>query len=285
MRSALAVAATASAQTDKAVVRERGEGANWALLIGVNDYLNVSPLKYSVADIHALRKQLVATGFGHDHVFTLADDGADVRRRPLRKNIDRHLNALLGTLDDSGEAIAAPGMVEAGDLVIVAFSGHGVHLDGTSYLCPTDTDLDETSTLISVERIYKQLELSGANVKLVIVDACRNDPRQRGDKAYATGGNARSLAADFGSPPSGILVLSSCAPGQRSWEDNALSHGVFMNFVVSGLGGAADKYKGNRDNQVSLLELYSYAADKTKAHVAEMIRSGLADGANAPAQG
>src|SRR5690606_3345840 len=105
--------------------------------------------------------------------------------------VDRHLNTLLGTLDESGEALEAPGLVEKGDLVVVAFSGHGVHLDGTSYLCPTDTDLEQPSTLISVERIYKQLELSGASVKLVIVDACRNDPRRRGSKGFERSAGAR----------------------------------------------------------------------------------------------
>jgi formylglycine-generating enzyme required for sulfatase activity len=280
--AAAPVAAQEGGLYEKSIARERTAGTKWALLIGVNEYLNVASLKYSVADIQALRRQLVATGFAADHVLALTDDGEHVRNRPLKKNIDRHLNGLLGTLNTTGDQLLAPGLVERGDLVVIAFSGHGVHLDGTSYLCPTDTDLDDAATLVSVERIYRQLELCGASVKLVIVDACRNDPRRDGSKGFDRSAEAKSLSAAFDSPPSGILVMSSCAPGQRSWEDTQLAHGVFMNFVVDGLGGAADTQRGNRDHLVSLLELYSYAAEKTKTHVAGMMRRGLADGAQTP---
>jgi formylglycine-generating enzyme required for sulfatase activity len=47
-----------------------------------------------------------------------------------------------------------------------------------------------------------------------------------------------------------------------------LQHSVFFNFVVEGLKGAADQEKGNSNQQVSMLELYSYAQEKTKLRVA-----------------
>lgn len=41
-----------------------------------------------------------------------------------------------------------------------------------------------------------------------------------------------------------------------------------MKYLLDGLGGAADKSVGDRNQKVSLLELYRYASDKTKTHVA-----------------
>ena len=42
--------------------------------------------------------------------------------------------------------------------------------------CPADADLKDRETLISLNQVYKDLEKCPAAVKLLLVDACRNDP-------------------------------------------------------------------------------------------------------------
>jgi len=145
------------------------------------------------------------------------------------------------------------------DLVLVAFSGHGVHLDGKSFFCPTDANLDSPeTTMVPLDFIYRQLDGSRARQKLLLVDACRNDPRPPGSRdATAHTKSLEGLGEQLKAIPAGITALSSSAAGQISWEDTKLGHGVFMYYVMDGLSGKADE-AGNRDGVVSLLELYNY---------------------------
>ena len=254
----------------KSLLVERTGNQKWALLIGVNDYSYVTDLKFCGNDIVALQKQLLAVGFPQDHV-TLMHEGAQERRyQPYKSNIEVELGLLLGELDESGTRLKKRGLAEPGDLVIVAFSGHGIHPTGEnkSYFCPIDAIVNKSRSMVALEKIYKLLELSPAGVKLLVVDACRNDPRPGGQKAMKATTETKGFAKTLENPPKGILVLSSCAPGQVSWEDEQIQHGVFMKYVLEGLGGAADEAIGDRNQKVSLLELYRYTSDKTKTYVA-----------------
>jgi len=229
-----------------------------ALLIAVDDYARINDLTYCGSDMTTFQERLLAAGFAANEVLLLSSNAAQPQFKPLKEHIQRELGAILGAAG-------------SGDLVLAAFSGHGVHLDGVSYLCPVEADLDAPQrSMISLEDVYARLIACKARQKLLLVDACRNDPRPGGQRAVARpttalDGFSRSLE----SPPEGILVLTSCRPGQLAVEDPSLGHGVFMHFILQGLEGEADRDPdGNRDGRVSLLELYHYASVKTKAHVA-----------------
>jgi uncharacterized caspase-like protein len=144
-------------------------GSKWALLIGVDSYLDtrLGKLNYCGADALALRDLLVPqAGFAQDQVIVMQDKEDDPVRRPLRKAIQRTLQAFL----------AQP---KPGDLVLISFSGHGTHVGQTSYLCPTDADMDEPKlTMLSVSQLYDMLKTDcKAAQKIVLVDACRKDPK------------------------------------------------------------------------------------------------------------
>ena len=222
-------------------------GQRWAVLVGVNQYAELADLNYCVADARRLRDQLVAAGFGADNVFLLVDGAASAADLPNRQNIQRRIESVLKVARDD-------------DLVLVAFSGHGVHLDGKSYFCPTDASLDSPqTTMVPLDFIYRQLDGSKARQKLLLVDACRNDPRPPGSRdATSHKRSLEGLDEQLRAVPAGITALSSSAAGQISWEDDKLGHGVFLYHVLDGLAGKADE-AGNRDGVVSLLELYNYA--------------------------
>jgi len=151
---------------------------------------------------------------------------------------------------------------------VVAFSGHGVHLDGKSYLCPAEAQLSRPKeTMVSLETVYDSLRTSKASLKVLLVDACRNDPRRGGSKSLKPTTETKQFAASLERPPTGILLMASCAPGQISMEEKSLGggHGVFMNYVLQGLRGDAD---ADRSGAVSLLELYKFANRNTKTFVA-----------------
>lgn len=224
----------------------------WALLVGVDDYTHFRDLEYCQADVEGLRKSLVDVGFPKDNVTLLTDGAEQQHHLPFKNNIERQLQLLLATVREQ-------------DMVVVAYSGHGLYLSGTSYLCPTDSLLSEpTKTMVSLDSVYQMLQSCPARQKLLLVDACRNDPSLTGAKSAATFNNSQEFMASLKQPPEGILLLTSCKEGQRSVEDPKFGHGVFLYYLIEGLEGAAD---ANRNGMISLFELYMYSELKTKTYV------------------
>lgn len=141
----------------------------FAVLIGVENYAHpkLSKLNYSVDDVTALAEVLKGTGY---QVTLLTDDTGkkDKMLIPTRGNFEYELKRVLA-LCKTPE-----------DKVLVAFAGHGLEFEGQKdvFFCPQDavpltTDL---VTLISLSKVCSDLDRSFAGVKIVLVDACRNDP-------------------------------------------------------------------------------------------------------------
>jgi formylglycine-generating enzyme required for sulfatase activity len=229
----------------------------WALLVGVDDYVSLQDLRFCGHDASALSDALRRSGFDDRRLFLLHDGATESRYRPFKANVEKQLDIVLN--------LAGPD-----DLVIVSFSGHGIHIDGKSYLCPNEAeDTRPDETMIAVDDVYKKFGECRAALKLLLVDACRNDPRPAGRKSAKPAEDRQSFGAVFDRPPEGIVVLASCAPGQISWEDEGLKHGVFMHHILRGLAGDAD---GNRNGRVTLGELYDFASNETKVYVANHFR-------------
>ncbi len=249
----LAVASLHAQQGTRQIVREEAGPQRWAVLIGVNDYVELEDLKYCGRDMQALAERLARAGFPEDQIFLLHGGAADAKNLPIKANIERQIDLVLS-------------LAEEDDLVLVAFSGHGMHAEGVTYLCPTEAKpADPKGSMVSLDFVYEKLEKCPATLKLLLADACRNDPRPEGRKTAEPKGDAAALAKQFERPPAGVLVLASCDEGQVSWEDQELEHGVFTHYLLKGLSGEAD---GNGNGRVSLGELFEYSNLATKKHVA-----------------
>ncbi len=253
--SALAVGllATRGQTQDKKDDKPKARHQRWAILIGVDDYAQAQDLQYCGADQRAFRERLIKSGFDEDNVFLLHDDAKEKKYLPFKANIEKQLDLVLGLL-------------EKDDIIVLAFSGHGLHFGGKSYICPTDAKLDDPNSLVSMDSVYDRLKKSPTAFKLVVVDACRNDPRPGGQRSLTPTDGTRQFAQTLERPPEGLVLLNSCAPGEISWEEKDFGHGVFMHFLMDGLSGQADE---NGDGKVSLSELSQYAGRKTKLHVAK----------------
>ncbi len=240
--------ASTSAQT----ITPPATGQRWAMLVGVNDYVTMRKLNHCVDDMQALRDQLVQSGFAEDHVYLLCDQASDAARLPTKRNIEKRLDLLLSLVKD-------------GDVLLIAFGGHGIWLNGKTYLCPSEADGDDhEATMVCLEDyIYHKLERSRASLRLLLVDACRDVP-QRG----RSGGKDTndSFIRGLERPPEGVLVFNSCSPGQRAQEDSKLRHGVFTHFLLQGLKGDADR---DEDQRVTLGELSKYVGERTQKYVAD----------------
>ena len=84
-----------------------------------------------------------------------------------------------------------------------------------------------------------QLRESGIGEKLLLVDACRNDPQVRGARRGVTQVDVSSLPEQTG-------VLLSCKAGEFSFESKSYGtgHGAFFYEVIEGLNGAAKDADG-----------------------------------------
>ncbi len=231
--------------------------SRYAVLVGVNVYEKCSNLRYCQADVTALGDQLVKIGFDRRDIAMLTDDS---KMKPSRRNILEQLDVTLKVAD-------------AGDLIVVALSGHGARIGGKSYFCPMDARPDDPEgSMIPIEDLYAQLEKCPARLKMVFIDACRNnylpvEAKPLVEQQKSIDGFAKSLSD--GDLPEGVVLLASCTSGERSWEDETFGHGVFMHYVLKGLAGNADRTasSGDQDGWVELFELCDYVRMETKKHV------------------
>jgi hypothetical protein len=85
---------------------------------------------------------------------------------PTAANVRKELELTLKRLDPA-------------DSVVVALAGHGVQFtpEGDSFFCPADAALENEQTLINLAVVSKALEGCRATFKLLLVDACRNNPK------------------------------------------------------------------------------------------------------------
>jgi formylglycine-generating enzyme required for sulfatase activity len=222
-------------------------GKRYALLVGVREYRHekLPDLKYSDRDVEELAGLLRPAGYQVTLLSTTAGKQEE-RRRPTLANIRRELSAILKEVGKH-------------DVVLIALSGHGLQPEGgkDSFFCPADSNPYKLETLLSLGELYRELEESGVGVKLVLVDACRNE--------IAPG---RSAGVDGGvRPPRGVSVLFACSPGQKAFEPDELRHGVFFHFVLEGLKGKAANERG----EVTWSRLSEYVREQVPAAVPKLV--------------
>ncbi|MBQ4142523.1 MAG: SUMF1/EgtB/PvdO family nonheme iron enzyme [Thermoguttaceae bacterium] len=235
---------TGSSDRGMAIVEK---GNRYALLIGVNQYAKpIRSLRFCMNDMKTLAESFQKIGVPKENIFLMTDD-SELERRPTRANIMRQIESITRLMGE-------------GDQLTIAFSGHGVMVDGKSYLCPSDTDLENRDSIVSRDWAFEQLEKCAARQKIFIVDACRDEVAFGGSKGL---GGAKTLDDPIGAETHGFVLIASCDREQKSWEDENLEHGVFTHFLAEGLSGAA----GDEDGYVSILDLFQYASRKTKKYV------------------
>jgi hypothetical protein len=238
----------------------RAAGKKYALLVGINAYDSdkLPRLEYAVRD--AARTAAVLKKHGYD-VTLLTDEAgrADQSRLPTRDNIERALDGLLGRYDPERKRTDG-GRFRRGDTLLVGFAGHGVQFGADAFLCPQDAIPTEkqAGTLIAVKEVYARLEGAPRGVKLMLIDACRDDG----------GRGTRGVDGDSApAPPRGVGVLFSCSAGEKANEHQDLKHGVFFYHVIRGLEGAA----GEKESaEVTWDSLRSYVKRRVPAQVVQL---------------
>jgi tetratricopeptide (TPR) repeat protein len=238
----------------------RTKGENYAFLVGVGDYdvQELKPLKYASNDIKGFYQALLDSGFRKENI-VLMNEEQKPRFLPEGKKIRGEFTRFLARLEKE-------------DTVIVAFSGHGVQFKNnkTSYFCPLDTKLKDRSSLIALDWVYSRLAKSPARRKLLLVDACRNDPQSDlpGSKGALRKGSLRKLVSHNQPVPKRIVALFSCTAGQKAFEHPDLKHSVFFYYLIQGWKGRA----ANGDGEVTFDGLAAFAKKKTKDYVYQSLK-------------
>ncbi len=231
-------------------------GDNYAFLVAVGDYdvKQFKPLAYTRNDVLEFAKALTDSGFKSENIVLMHDVLKTLKSQrylPQAEKIRKEFDLLLSGVDE-------------GDSVIVAFAGHGVQFEGDdrNFFCPVDADLEEPKrqSLISLKEIYTKLEECPADRKLLLVDACRNDPLSKLARSREKVKLNSVTRPQIEPVPKGIVALFSCSAGQESYEWPDLEHGVFFQQILTGWKGAAD----TGDQELSLDELVAYTRKNTQ---------------------
>ena len=222
-----------------------------ALLIGVEDYRDesISPLNYACSDAKALGADL-SDKCGFDNVRVLASKEGD--DEPTLVNI---INALQDVTVELSED----------DLFLFFFAGHGIEKSENAYLLASDSVAafpDHAS--LSLDLLRKNFESLSAGKRVVLLDACRNNPEAgRGDTDNCLSDViSRDIVAAARSTrlkTSTTVLLSACSSGQRAYEWKAKKHGVFTHYLLEGLRG-----KAWSEDTLYFEDLASYATERVK---------------------
>ena len=126
------------------------------------------------------------------------------------------LNADRRAIDEAVEAFSR--RLGPGEIGLFYYSDHGVQVDGENYLVPINAQLSRQSDAqydaIPLGKVINAVESTRATAKIIILDACRDNPFYRRWRSTARGGTTRGLATPTTSGEGGTLIAFSTAPGK-----------------------------------------------------------------------
>lgn len=193
---------------------------NWAIVVGINQYRFLQPLKYAKRDAE-LMSAFLQNEARFDRIFLFTDDSPEIGGKPtepFRANLLRVLR----------QVFEKPFMKD-GDNFWFFFSGHGIPHNGQDYLMPLDGDPEDIeNTGISTNAITNYLRSCGADNAVMILDACRSGGKKAGE------GIGRQTEEE--ARQTGVISLFSCSPEQYSYELEAIGQGAFTHALLEGLG-------------------------------------------------
>ena len=221
------------------LIRSKVKSANYAIIIGVANYLNdeISKLNYCEKDADDFANVLINDcGYEKTHIIKLC--GKDANRGKI-------LNVLNSLKDRK--------LYQNPDTVIFYFSGHGTAFKGKNYILPFDGSIDmkELSRNISIDEVKGKLETSGFKRRIAFMDACRAPSDAKGPVDWGHGFVKSKY--EFAN---GTKFLLGCEFGKIAWENDKSQNGLFTAYLLDGLKGAAKE----DDNVITFSSLEKYVA-------------------------
>ena len=205
--SLVCVALTATAaQADRRV----------AFVVGNGAYKNVTPLPNPTIDAKSMAGALRNVGFE-------VVEGTNLTRDKMTEKL----------LDFGKKAQGA-------DIAVFYYAGHGIAIGGTNYLLPVDADIKsemdvKLGAAINIDLTLDQT-MSDAKVKLVFLDACRDNPFAAKIKSNSP---TRSVNVQTGlaemKSGEGTLIAFATGPGQTALDGQEGTNSPFTRALIANI--------------------------------------------------
>jgi uncharacterized caspase-like protein len=184
-----------------------------AFVVGNGAYKNVAQLPNPPLDAKAMAAVLRNVGFE-------VVEGTNLTRDKMTEKL----------LDFGKRAQGA-------DVAVFYYAGHGIAISGTNYLLPVDADIKsemdvKLGAAINIDLTLDQT-MGDAKVKLVFLDACRDNPFAAKIKATAT----RSVSVGQGlaemKSGEGTLIAFATGPGQTALDGTDGQNSPFTRALIA----------------------------------------------------
>lgn len=191
-----------------------------ALIVGIDHYSNINPLRGCVNDAHNVRAVLERDADGTTNFVTprmmLGASSTELVTRTALKDAVRELFA------------------DPSEIALLYFAGHGFVEDTGGFLCASDCKTGDDG--FSLNELMTMATTSPATNRVIILDSCHSGIA--GDRP--TMKNTAELAT-------GMTILTASAPDQYALETTARGRpgGVFTTLLVDALNGAAANLVGD----------------------------------------
>ena len=185
-----------------------------AFVVGNGTYKNVAQLPNPPIDAKAMAAVLRNVGF--DVV-----EGTNLTRDTMTEKL----------LDFGKKAQGA-------DVAVFFYAGHGIAISGTNYLLPIDADIKsemdvKLGAAINIDLTLDQT-MSDAKVKLVFLDACRDNPFAAKIKSNSA---TRSVSVQTGlaemKSGEGTLIAFATGPGQTALDGQEGTNSPFTRALIA----------------------------------------------------
>jgi len=129
---------------------------------------------------------------------------------------------------------------QGADVAVFFYAGHGIAISGTNYLLPIDADIKsemdvKLGAAINIDLTLDQT-MSDAKVKLVFLDACRDNPFAAKIKSNAS---TRSVSVQSGlaemKSGEGTLIAFATGPGQTALDGQEGTNSPFTRALIANL--------------------------------------------------
>ncbi|MDJ0696994.1 caspase family protein [Mastigocoleus sp. MO_188.B34] len=225
---------------------------NYALLIGISDYLHINRLNKTMIDASDLYHTLAQNGYQNANMHLLID------KQATKIAISSELNWLANS-------------TRVDDTVIIFFSGHGIQQTAKSqtgeYLCPVEANLkDLENSCISSKEFITILRSIPAHHIVVFLDTCHNSlvNETQEVKLDIKGGLSEAVLTAL-AEEKGRIIIASCKEEEFSWELPDMRNGLFTHYLLEGLRGSAAR----PDGTVPIMRLFNYISDKVPQHCSQ----------------
>ncbi|WP_342346731.1 SUMF1/EgtB/PvdO family nonheme iron enzyme [uncultured Nitrospira sp.] len=215
------------------------QGNAWAVIIGIDKYLNLADLAYAVDDAKSVAGMLKGQGFKVTSLYNTQATRTAILRE-LRQNLLTR--------------------VQKDDRVIIFFAGHIGETPGkgnqqpVGYMMPVDTEpglLPDTA--ISVEILRELSEALPAKQVLFLIDICYGGIAGRSQRSFPpmTGNYLEMITSE----PARQLITAG-GTGQQALAGPKWKHSVFTYYLLEGIGKGRGDLNG--DGIIPTSELFTF---------------------------